>query len=437
MKLKSLIVNRLFNQYSYNIDFKEDINIITSPNGYGKSTILRAISSLFDLNFYYFFQIPFEKIIFEFDNDYYISVAKNNTPSINDDSSDISGESDILIREQLFVSINDEKDIIIEKDDIESSFEKLGFIKFENDLWFDSKGEKYFSSLDIIIQNPSIIESLFKDKGELLMQLSGTNVLFIKDNRLFTSSFEKCFSDSLIHIEKYVIEDNANKLKNIITEKKREFSKKFQASQSKIIASITVSSNLNILVDEYNKRAKILNDKFGRAFSIGICEDIKIPVDFNDGNKVYLSITLQEYEKVIDEFIEFIEKIELFIDIITKSEFSNKKILVKAEYGYKFISDSGLFISNKSLSSGEQHRVITLFELIFNSNNGMLILFDEPELSNHVMWQLSFIGDMERVFNGKNIQSIIATHSPQIIDGRWNLTKDLYQISNDNNVSLT
>ena len=51
------------------------------------------------------------------------------------------------------------------------------------------------------------------------MQLSGTNVLFIKDNRLFTSSFEKCFSDSLIHIEKYVIEDNANKLKNIITEK--------------------------------------------------------------------------------------------------------------------------------------------------------------------------------------------------------------------------
>ena len=97
---------------------------------------------------------------------------------------------DQLKEEQLFVSINDEKEIIIEKDDIESSFEQLGFIKFENDLWFDSKGEKYFSSLDILIQNPSIIESLFKDKGELLMQLSGTNVLFIKDNRLFSSSFE-------------------------------------------------------------------------------------------------------------------------------------------------------------------------------------------------------------------------------------------------------
>lgn len=271
MKLKSLNISGLFTQYSYDIDFTDGINIITSPNGYGKSTILRIINSLFDLNFYYFFQFPFEKIVFEFDNDYNISIAKSNTSPPKNESFDIAEESDVLIDDKLLVTINYESEVTIEKNCIESSFNNLGFIKFEDDIWFDSRGERYFSSLDILNQNPSIIESLFKDKGELLMQLSGTKVLFINDNRLFSSAFEKCFSDRLVHIERFVIEDNANRLKNILLEKKREFSKKFQASQSKIIGYIANNLPSDISrIDNYTERAASLNDKLSRAFSFCI-----------------------------------------------------------------------------------------------------------------------------------------------------------------------
>lgn len=83
-----------------------------------------------------------------------------------------------------------------------------------------------------------------------------------------------------------------------------------------------------------------------------------------------------------------------------------------------------------SLSSGEQNQVIIYYDMIFKSKENTVILIDEPEISLHVAWQKSFlsaVGKIQKI--NKPINVLIATHSPTIINTRWDLSHDLFEMS--------
>ena len=67
MQISRLQIKNLYDQYNYDIDFnseeKEQITILTGPNGYGKTTILRILKSLNPKSLYYFYVIKFSEII--------------------------------------------------------------------------------------------------------------------------------------------------------------------------------------------------------------------------------------------------------------------------------------------------------------------------------------------------------------------------------------
>ena len=67
MKISNLKVNGLFGLYDYEIDFRrkdDDFTVLTSPNGYGKTTILRLINSLDVKRLYYLYLIKFTRLYF-------------------------------------------------------------------------------------------------------------------------------------------------------------------------------------------------------------------------------------------------------------------------------------------------------------------------------------------------------------------------------------
>jgi ABC-type glutathione transport system ATPase component len=82
------------------------------------------------------------------------------------------------------------------------------------------------------------------------------------------------------------------------------------------------------------------------------------------------------------------------------------------------------------LSSGEQEEIILLYELLFIAPDESLILLDEPETSLHVSWQQMIIEDLHKIAELKQHNYIISTHSPDIIGGNLNLTKDLFVLHN-------
>jgi predicted ATP-binding protein involved in virulence len=78
-----------------------------------------------------------------------------------------------------------------------------------------------------------------------------------------------------------------------------------------------------------------------------------------------------------------------------------------------------------ALSSGEQHQLVLYYQLLFKTNKHSLIMIDEPEISLHIAWQKLFLKDLQEVIAHNPFDALIATHSPQIIHDRWDLTASL------------
>ncbi len=78
-----------------------------------------------------------------------------------------------------------------------------------------------------------------------------------------------------------------------------------------------------------------------------------------------------------------------------------------------------------ALSSGEQHEVVLLYELLFRFEPDSLVLIDEPEISLHVAWQKKFLEDLAKITELASLDVLIATHPPELIHKRWDLTVEL------------
>ena len=89
------------------------------------------------------------------------------------------------------------------------------------------------------------------------------------------------------------------------------------------------------------------------------------------------------------------------------------------------LNDEGSRIELESLSSGEQHELVMLYYLLFLVAPNSLILIDEPELSLHVEWQRRFLSDLVEMAELSGYYALVATHSPQIIEDRYDLTVEL------------
>lgn len=139
---------------------------------------------------------------------------------------------------------------------------------------------------------------------------------------------------------------------------------------------------------------------------------------------VELSIYLEDANAKYKVFESIIDKLDLYQQIVNhKLRFKSMK-LSRTE-GIQVISDEDVLLSLSDLSSGEQEILVLFYKLIFESDVSLLMI-DEPEISLHIAWQKEIMDDLRNIvkFN-KNIQVIIATHSPQIISNNWDLQIDL------------
>ena len=68
---------------------------------------------------------------------------------------------------------------------------------------------------------------------------------------------------------------------------------------------------------------------------------------------------------------------------------------------------------------------IIFFTLLFRTPPGTLVLIDEPEISLHIHWQRKFLKTVKRIQALNPIDVIIATHSPDIIFDRRDLSVSL------------
>lgn len=138
-------------------------------------------------------------------------------------------------------------------------------------------------------------------------------------------------------------------------------------------------------------------------------------------------------ENKLNVFSEIASKLELFRRIINKKyAYSYKEMNFSKEKGFVLTScdrpdspSDPKKLSPTDLSSGEQHELVLFYELLFKVKPDSLVLIDEPELSIHVGWQVEFLRDLQEITKLADLDILMATHSPDIIQDRWDLTVEL------------
>lgn len=146
--------------------------------------------------------------------------------------------------------------------------------------------------------------------------------------------------------------------------------------------------------------------------------------EIKDDTHRVLSVYVDDVAKKLGVLEDIARKIDLLRTIINK-RFHYKEMTVSKKEGFSFTTSNGNRLSPTDLSSGEQHELVMLYEFLFKVDPGTLILIDEPEISLHVAWQTEFLNDLQQIIALSHFDVLMATHSPDIINDRWELTVDL------------
>jgi ABC-type lipoprotein export system ATPase subunit len=164
------------------------------------------------------------------------------------------------------------------------------------------------------------------------------------------------------------------------------------------------------------QRASRLTETETNLAELGLLRDRPEPLNadaLNEQDLRTFAIILGDREEKLQPFAVLGQKARLLLDSINK-KLAPKEVRLDLEAGYSLLSAAGEPLELSCLSSGEQHELVLLHELLFEVEPGTLVLIDEPELSLHVTWQQDLVTDITRIAQANQIDFLLATHSPYI-----------------------
>jgi len=418
--IKSISVSKLFGRFDYNINTKDDgVTIITGPNGFGKSTILKIINALSNGNILYFLQLDFLSIIIEFDNNEKINIKKQDNfisfKNIKIDLSKMISENEICedyFRFSPYIS-RYSKNIYIDRRNGNRILEDelAQYIFFDDD-----------SSLELFRginkSNQFKLRELFCD----IKNWSG-EVRLISEQRLLKKENKRRDEEQVIE----VISELPEKLKAEINTVYSEYSKvanTLDGSYPKRLFSAKDGIKDQL---EFSQKLEEINEKFNKLneyklVDMALIENTSLDTKFSEALKIYFDDFSQKYAV----FEGLIKKMDLFTQIINE-RLTFKKIVISRQFGFEIVDEDNpnRKLKLSQLSSGEKQEIVLFYDLIFNTKSELLLLIDEPEISLHITWQKRFMDDLLKVVQDNDLQIIVATHSPQIISNHWDIQIDL------------
>ncbi len=444
MRIKQISVNGLFGIFDHVIPLNMDdrITIITGPNGFGKTAILRIVNGFFNSRYSELRTIPFSKFKIEFDDGSDVEIIKNNENQKESQKNNLIFQS----KENIFPleAIKIRFDIVNSRLDIIDDFiPELQRINSKEWVYLPTK--EIISSQEVIERFNHLLpanlnwQEEFRKEPEWLEKMKANHIRLIETQRLLNltpnhSSRNRIHSPKLSTVSKY-----SDELAKLMQDKFKEYGNISQSLDRTFpVRVVKQQPSSDLTGEELREQLNELEETRSQLIEVGFLDkgqdsEFQIqPDDIDESTKNTLSVYIEDVGKKMSVFQEISKKIELFRKIInTKFAYSYKEINFSKEKGFIFTTlyNSSLSelktLSPTDLSSGEQHELILIYELLFKVQPNSLVLIDEPELSLHVGWQIQFLKDLQEITKLADLDILVATHSPDIIQDRWDLTVEL------------
>lgn len=181
---------------------------------------------------------------------------------------------------------------------------------------------------------------------------------------------------------------------------------------------VTYSKNGRVNEIDFRKASKLYDVKY-------ISPDRNMHYIFGDKLAIpTMEFNIMEFNRRADIGMVNLDDARYFVEIINRF-YSNKKVYLDDQKHLKVRLEDKMDFDIKKMSSGEKQIFIMFYCIVFAAANGSMVIIDEPEISLHVGWQQKLGAAFLDVCEYKNIEILVATHSPMVIHDRWDLAREL------------
>jgi predicted ATP-binding protein involved in virulence len=430
MQIKQISVTGLFGIFDHVIplNMSDHLTIVHSPNGFGKTIILRLLNGFFNSEYSVFESIPFDNFQILFDDSSCITITQKKDEIVFDlHRVDLHKEIFTLTRGGNYTS----------EEDWSMSIDTAG----ENKIFVNNyNGGDIFIGGNIFPKSSKSLKSsrLYNEPEWLKNIKKVIRIRLIESQRLLNIQSRDNSNHEEVDSMFSTVYSYSNEIAQIMRDKSTEYGVISQSLDRTFPNRLVQRhSTPNLTTEQILDRLIQIDLTRSRLIEVGLLDSSENPVFANsfvldESTRNVLSVYFEDIEQKLNIFNDVANKIGLLRKIINaKFSYSYKEMNFDRDKGFVFktlynssISDSDT-LSPTDLSSGEQHELVLLYELLFKVEPRSLVLIDEPELSLHVGWQVQFLKDLQEIVKLADLDILMATHSPDIIQDRWDLTVEL------------
>lgn len=439
MNIDRVLFKGLFDNFDHDLAFGagERVMLVIGPNGFGKTTTLNLIDTLFNREPSSLVNVPFREIDVFFNDETRLIIER--LPISSRDYGDYlpikltyhqDGESQTYSPPQVSI---DPKDLGFPLSAIEDFIPMLAQVGPRE--WRDMEtgsllnlaevfsvyGDHFPPSRGpIVLTSPEWLEKIRKS----------IKVRFVDAERLTRVQYSRRWRHGHTVNPTRTVSHHSEQLAQRIAHSIAEYGALSQdldrTFPNRVVAEHQES---NGSAEKLREDLDAIDQKRSQLEEVGLLrkeqDRLKIPnlKNIDEAHRGVLAVYVQDAERKLAVFDELYQQVSTFTKI-ANSRFLHKKVAVGTK-GLRVSRKDGTTLDLEKLSSGEQHELVMLYELLFRASSNSLILIDEPELSLHVAWQEKWVEDLEEIAELSDFRAIVATHSPEIIGGRWSRTVEL------------
>lgn len=421
MNIKRIRVEGLFNVFTHEITFNENVTIIMGENGVGKTVTLNLIEAIFTGKFEYLMEIEYKSIVVTFLKETWIIERSFNKGRRGT-------RTDLMIS----TSRKDTTPFEINSDmllpNLPSYVEKL-----DDNTWFNKRNHLFFDKEQILERygleasaKTLLIPSWYQK------QMNNNRVKMIKTQRLISTT-NQGDTPSNVMVKVY-----SNELANLMQDEMAkagmggaDLDRTFPVRLLKYM-----KGHKQYNPTEIYQNLKELEYYRHQLSDVGLLSEAELEHnedelvrELDKLDKTMLSVmhlyVKDSWEK-LHKYDNIFNKVSILKDIINE-RFNHKLFFISSRNGFTFLpsNDPILDIPVEKLSSGEQNELVLFYELLFKCDAKDLILIDEPEISLHLAWLQAMISDLKRITKENGSSLLIATHSPDFVGDNYELVQNL------------
>jgi AAA domain, putative AbiEii toxin, Type IV TA system len=434
--INSIHVARLLGQYDHTIEFGDDweFAIAYGLNGVGKTKLLELIDNVLRLQIRDVARADFKRLTLSTDDDRRLVVTRQyfagERPSARIAMTlGADGAEDTTWMSSLEIPDLDDLD-----DWLRSN---TSWKRFEGDYWQDSSdGEMaHISELrqrySFRNSDQMYPENIREAPPEFATFAAEHRTVLITTQRLGNSAFRRpAVNSPRAARQMFTVDSYSGDLRqrleralasNSVTSQSLDRTFPGRIMNQSLTTALTEEEIRELHGDQNERRARLADIGL-----IGAESDLPLPTkELEPWQRAVLTTYLRDADEKLSTFNDLLGRINVLEELVNE-RFLNKSIDITAVRGLVVNSTlESKEIPASGLSTGEQHELVLLYNLLFNIPEGSLVLVDEPEISLHVSWQQKFLEDVTRIARSNKIRFLIATHSPQIIGKWWSRTSEL------------